>query len=369
MIVLRHRLARPFVISCVALLFSHGFLVCLLQAADEQEIPTLSAPFTAEQARSAQASWAKRLNVDIEIRNTLGMTMTLIPPGHYRMGNLEPAEETAAFAQARGLLKAKAADFGDEYPPHAVRITHPFRLARCEVTRGNFRAFVNAAGYRTDAETDAQGGWGWSEEQRKFVREPRFNWRNAGFPQNDDHPVLNVSWNDAQSFCAWLSRQDKHTYRLPTEAEWEYANRAGMETRYQSGNDSEGLAGTANVADATARKTYPDWPTINSDDGFTYTSPVGSFKPNPFGICDLHGNVWEWCRDIYDAAYYENSPLADPTGPATGPLRVSRGGAWSRTTVNCRSAVRRKGAPDLRHVNIGFRPVLTLSEAGEDSQR
>ena len=369
MIHLRHIPDHQFVISSIALLFSHGFLLGPLQAADEKDVPTLSAPFTAEQARSAQINCAKRLNVDIEIRNSLGMTMTLIPPGSYRMGNLEPAEETAAFARANGLLNAKAADFVDENPPHPVRITHPFRLARCEVSRGNFQAFVKAAGYRTEAESDPKGGWGWSEEQKKFVQEQRFNWRNTGFPQGDSHPVLNVSWNDAQSFCAWLSRQDQGFYRLPTEAEWEYANRAGMETRYQSGDNPADLADIANVADATARKTYPDWPTINSDDGFTYTSPVGSFKPNPFGICDLHGNVWEWCRDIYDVSYYKSSATDDPAGPVAGQLRVSRGGAWSRTAVNCRSAVRRKGAPDLRHVNIGFRPVLTLSDEGEDSQK
>lgn len=361
--------ARQLVLPYIVLHLVHSTLAGQPLAADDEVLPALSAPFTPGQAQAAQSSWAKRLKVDVEIRNTLGMTMTLIPPGTYRMGNLEPAVDTAAFARDKGLLKSTVADFDDEYPPHAVRITHPFRLARCEVTRGNFQSFVNAAGYRTDAETAVQGGWGWSEEQKKFVQEPRFNWRNTGFPQGDDHPVLNVSWNDAQSFCAWLSRQDKGTYRLPTEAEWEYANRAGMETRYQCGNDPEGLSGIANVADATARKTYPDWPTISSDDGFTYTSPVGTFKPNPFGICDLHGNVWEWCRDIYDASYYENSPLADPTGPTAGSMRVSRGGAWSRTTVNCRSAVRRKGTPDLRHVNIGFRLALTLSDDGQDSQK
>ncbi len=361
--------ARRFVISCIALLFGPGVLASPLQAGDDKHRPTLSAPFTAEQARSAQSTWAKRLNVEIEIRNTLGMTMTLIPPGSYQMGNLEPAEVTAAFAREKGLIKAKAADFVDEYPPHPVRITRPFRLARCEVTRGNFQAYVKATGYRTEAESDAKGGWGWSAEQKKFVQEPRFNWRNSGFPQGDDHPVLNVSWNDAHSFCDWLSRQNNETYRLPTEAEWEYANRAGMETRYQSGDDPESLALIANVADATARKTHPNWPTIHADDGFTYTSPVASLKPNPFGICDLHGNVWEWCADFYDVSYYKNSPTDDPTGPSAGALRVSRGGAWSRTAVNCRSAVRRKCEPDLRHVNIGFRPVLTLSSDGKDLQK
>ncbi len=291
------------------------------------------------------------------------MTMILIPPGEYRMGSFEPAETTAAFAVSMGLKNSKASDFTDEFPQHRVRITHGFRIARNEVTRANFQAFVSDTGYRTEAETDGKGGWGWDKdkEQGKFFQDPRFDWRNTGIPQADDHPVVNVSWNDVRKFCEWLGEKEGRSYRLPTEAEWEYANRAGTQGRYQCGDDPECLVSIANVADATSRETFRDWPTIAGSDGFAYTAPVGSFKANPFGLFDMHGNVWEWCEDFYDASFYTQSPVDDPAGPLTGKLRVSRGGAWSRTSVNVRCSVRRSGAPSLRHINIGFRPVLILS--------
>ncbi len=339
-------------------------LLCLSLAATSvaagELAPPLQAPFSAEQAAAAQRTWASQLKTEVETRNSVGATMTLIPPGAYLMGSTEPAQETAAFAVAMGLSKAKASDHADEHPQHLVRIARPFRIAKHEVTRANFQTFVSDTGYRTEAEKDGQGGWGWDQEMRKFLQAPRFDWRNVGFAQSDDHPVVNVSWNDAQSFCQWLAKKERQTYRLPTEAEWEFANRAGTQSRYQCGNDPECLASIANVADGTSRETYREWRTIAAKDGFIYTSPVGSLKANPFGLCDMHGNVWEWCNDFYDAKYYAQSPAENPAGPSTGALRVSRGGAWSRTPVNCRSCVRRSGSPTLKHVNIGFRPVLVL---------
>ena len=131
--------------------------------------------------------------------------------------------------------------------------------------------------------------------------------------------MVNVSWNDAVAFCKWLSRKEGKTYRLPTEAEWEYACRAGTTTRYYSGDDPETLAKVANVADATAKAKFPDWKwTIKASDGYVFTAPVGQFKPNAFGLYDMHGNAWQWCADWYGKDYYGKSPVDDPKGPDTG---------------------------------------------------
>ena len=124
-----------------------------------------------------------------------------------------------------------------------------------------------------------------------------------GFEQTDEHPVVNVSWNDALAFCRWLSKKEGKICRLPTEAEWEYACRAGSTTRYCFGDDASDLGEYA-------------WYGANSD---RKTHPVGTKKPNAWGLYDMHGNAWEWCADGYDAEYYEKSPTDDPTGPATEP--------------------------------------------------
>ncbi len=141
--------------------------------------------------------------------------------------------------------------------------------------------------------------------------------------------MVNVSWNDAVAFCKWLSRKEGKTYRLPTEAEWEYACRAGTTTRYYSGDDPETLAKVANVADATVKAKFPDWKwTIKASDGYVFTAPVGQFKPNAFGLYDMHGNVWQWCAGLGRLrAITTKSPTDDPTGPATGSYRVARGGS------------------------------------------
>ena len=133
--------------------------------------------------------------------------------------------------------------------------------------------------------------------------------------------MVNVSWNDAVAFCKWLSRKEGKSYRLPTEAEWEYACRAGTTTRYHSGDDPETLAKVANVADATAKAKFPAWKwTIKASDGYVFTAPVGQFKPNAFGLYDMHGNARQWCADWYGGDYYGKSPVDDPNRPRHGRL-------------------------------------------------
>jgi len=251
----------------------------------------------------------------------------------------------------------------DEHPQHGVRITRPFYLGVTEVTRGQFRLFVDDTNYKTEAENDGKGGYGWNEQTKEFEQNPKFTWQNAGFEQTDEHPVVNVSWNDATEFAKWLSQKEGKTYRLPTEAEWEYACRAGTKTAYLCGDDPEGLAAVANIADGTAKEKYPDWTSsIKARDGYVYTAPVGRFRTNAFGLYDMHGNVWEWCLDGYDGEYYKQSPADDPPGPSGSSPRVFRGGSWCCQPVDCRSANRSGRAPGGRGISLGFR--LAVSQSG-----
>ena len=166
-----------------------------------------------------------------------------------------------------------------------MRITRPFYLGKYEVTVGQFRRFVDDSGYQTEAEKDGKGGWGWNETANKFEQAPRYTWREAGFEQTDLHPVVNVSWNDAVAFAEWLGKKEGKTYRLPTEAEWEYACRAGTTTRYFCGDDPEALAEVGNVADATAREKYPDWKTPSRCAmGSSILPPSAAIAPTP-GAC------------------------------------------------------------------------------------
>ena len=230
-------------------------------------------------------------------------------------------------------------ELSDEAPVHRVRISRAFFLGQHEVTVSQFRKFVNASGYVPESIADGTGGHGYhpaydpaaSRRGDLFKgRDPKYSWRNPGSAQDDSHPVLNVTWNDGAALSRWLSQQEGFTYCLPTEDEWEYACRAGSMSRYPGvGNQPQELLQTANTFDADAAK-Y--WPAMGSyvqpaSDGFAFTSPAGSFKPNAFGLHDMLGNAWEWTADWHDEAYYAASPLADPQGPLEGSVRVRRGGS------------------------------------------
>jgi formylglycine-generating enzyme required for sulfatase activity len=273
---------------------------------------------------------------------SLKIRFVTIPAGTFQMGSPESEE----------------GHNDDEGPQHTVRIGRDFRMAVHEVTRGQFAAFVRETGYQTEAEKGGGNNYGFNAATGEFELDAKYNWRNPGYPQTDDHPVVLVSWNDAKAFCEWLSRRDRRTYRLPTEAEWEYACRARSTTPYWNGDDQEGLARIANVADGTAKQKFSNWTTITARDGHVFTAPVGSFPANPFGLHDMHGNVWEWCADWYDSDYYENSPAADPQGPGSGSSRVLRGGSWYGVPYGFRCAYRSSNTPGFRSLNYGFRLVL-----------
>jgi len=298
-----------------------------------------------------------------QITNSIGMKLTLVPSGEFMMGSKESAENTAAFFQKNYGTDFWTADFfKNEHPQHRVRITKPFYLGTYHVTRGQFRQFVAATAYKTDAENDERpGGWGWDPDMKEwgFAFNPKYSWLNTGFEQTDEHPVVNVSWNDAVAFCKWLSGKEGKSYRLPTEAEWEHACRAGTTTRYYSGDDPETLAGVGNVRDATAKAKFPDWKyCIKASDGYVFTAPVGKFKPNAFGLYDMHGNASQWCADWYSERYDNRSLADDPTGPDSGNYRVLRGGAWNDGPIT-RSATRSCYSPGFRLNNAGFRVART----------
>jgi formylglycine-generating enzyme required for sulfatase activity len=207
----------------------------------------LIAPFDESGARAAQQAWAQYGGKPGFIEeNSLGMKLTLIPPGEFSMGSDD--------AEADQLVKdypwLKREWFQGERQ-HRVRITKPYYLGAHEVTVGQFRKFVEAVGHKTDAESSAQGGWGYDAAKIEFERKPGFSWKNTGWPQSDNQPVVNVSWNDAQAFCKWLSEKEGRTYRLATEAEWEYACRAGTTSRH-SGGSKETVTEFGNIADARA---------------------------------------------------------------------------------------------------------------------
>jgi formylglycine-generating enzyme required for sulfatase activity len=302
------------------------------------------APFAAKQAKQHQQAWADYLGVPMEVTNGLGMKLRLVPPGEFLMGSTK--EQIEFYVRQAGEKKSEMSDrLADRlkrvFPQHPVRLTRVFYLGVHEVTRRQFRRFVEATGFKTDAEKDGKGGKGLKGD--KWLEDPRFVWNgNLRFSQTDDHPVVHVSWNDAVAFCKWLTQQEGVAYRLPTEAQWEYACRAGNHGEWCVGDDESLLAEYA-------------WYDANSG---RRTHPVGQKRANAFGLCDMHGNVWEWCNDWY--ADYRKGALSDPHGPQSGSVRVSRGGCWYYFAGYSRSVIRFRDPPSNRFSNLGFRVAADL---------
>jgi sulfatase modifying factor 1 len=291
------------------------------------------------------------------VQNSIGMQLVKIPAGEFLMGGHERAEELcAAFPE----MARKPEYFENEYPQHRVRISRDFLVGKYEVTVGQFRQFTNATGYRTQAETDGLGGWGYVPTTGKCVgRRPQFTWRDPGFSQSDEHPVVNVTWNDAVAFCNWLSKQEGKRYRLPSEAEWEYVCRAGTSARFFHGNDPEELrkyAHLVNIAGKDKFANVQDQVHVLKD-GESLTAKVGSRLPNAWGLHDTLGNVWEWVNDWQSDDYYARSPAVDPTGPGEAISRGRRGGGWNSFPIYTRPAFRNLDDPQTRCLNIGFRVV------------
>ena len=244
--------------------------------------------------------------------NSVGMKFVRIEPGTFTMGLTE--------AQARrlGMHKLLA---------HRVTITRAFLMAAFETTNKQYELFDSSrAKKRPDYQTGKDG---------------------------DDHPVEPVKWREAVDFCRWLSEKEGRLYRLPTEAEWEYACKAGSSTRLPWG-DASWDCNKANVGGL--KKNHETW----LEDGFMYTAPVGVYPPNAWGLYDMIGNTWEWCNDWYER--YTAAPATDPQGPATGHMRVYKGGNWTTRTRDINSAIRDGDDPADIPDTRGFRIVCEIGE-------
>jgi formylglycine-generating enzyme required for sulfatase activity/tetratricopeptide (TPR) repeat protein len=273
---------------------------------------------------------------------TEGPEMVMIPPGRFVMGS-PPSEEGR---------------YDSEGPQHEVAIAQAFALGRFAVTVGDFRRFVQASGYKTEAETQG-GSHVWDGKEWKLDKDR--NWRSPGFEQGDDHPVVCVSWNDAQAYVRWLSEQTGERYRLPSEAEWEYACRAGTTRSRYWGDDPAQACRYGNVADKTAKRQFLGWEVHPCEDGYVYTAPVGKFQPNDFTLCDMLGNVWEWVEDCWHDSY--NGAPADGSPWTSGgdrARRVFRGGSWGGEPRDVRSACRVGDGAGARSHYRGFRLARTL---------
>lgn len=214
--------------------------------------------------------------------------------------------------------------------PREVVVTKSFSISAYQVTVGQFSAFVRATNYISTAET-AGGDTGkqvWAYQGTRIAPQAGLSWSNPGFPQDERHPVTSVSWNDAQAFCVWLSGRTGRPVRLPTEAEWEYCAGAGARTKYWWGDSPDAATGNGNFGDQAKHALFPlARGYANWDDGCAHTAPVGAFRPNPMGLYDAGGNVWEWCHDRYE----EKLPpgrVIDPYGPPSGDVRAFRGSSF-----------------------------------------
>jgi formylglycine-generating enzyme required for sulfatase activity len=283
----------------------------------------------ASQAQTAKKPAAKGWGK--EITNSIGMKLVRIPKGTFTMGS--PASEKHR---------------GTDEQQHEVEITKDFWLGIHEVTQKQFKTVMgyNPSCFSSDGTGRpgvTYGAWKPAESKDKV----------AGQDANV-FPVENVSWDEAKEFCEKLSAQpaEKRSgrlYRLPTEAEREYACRAGTKTVFHFGNSL-----SSKQANFDGDKPY------GAEEGprLGRTCKVGSYKPNAWGLHDMHGNVWEWCADWYDEDYYGKSPRRDPQGPGSGSFRVSRGGCWQFHGQYCRSAFRTGVVPEGRNEGVGFRVAL-----------
>lgn len=303
------------------------------------------APFTAAQAREYQEAWGEKLDSPVEFENSIGMKLRLIPPGEFQMGCTEKEAADARKEAKLAGVDDKWADFVERssQPRHRVRLTEPYFMGMHEVTIGQFKKFTAESRYTPTAERESKEKPG---EKKEAI------WRKF----RDEQPVMYISWDDAREFCLWLSAKEQRTYRIPTEAQWEFACRAGTEARWSFGDDVSNLPEYA-------------W---SGQGVIAGPKDVGTLKPNPFGLFDMHGNITEWCVDWHKDDFYSRGPVDDPVeltrGNAQG--RVHRGGWWSELPSLVRSAARNYHEPDHTGIPFGLRVVLTggfpkVEEAGK----
>ncbi|MBV8538583.1 MAG: formylglycine-generating enzyme family protein [Alphaproteobacteria bacterium] len=272
--------------------------------------------------------------------------MVVLPSGRFMMG-------TEAWAANLEGIPAQIAQW--EQPRHEVVARQQFALGKYDVTRGEFARFIKATGYAT-----APGCVTWTGA--KFERDARASWSNPGFPQTERDPVVCVSWTDATAYAAWLSQLTGKPYRLPTEAEWEYAARSGSVDSRWWGNDPNSACSYANGADLSLRAQIPSNDAAQCRDGYVFTSPVGTFKPNAFGLYDMLGDAWQWTEDCWRPDYAQ-APGDAARAVASGAdcaRRVIRGGSWGNGAGAVRAGARNEDEVNGRNAGGGFRVARTL---------
>ena len=249
------------------------------------------------------------------LTNSIGIKLVRIPRGNFQMGS-------APSVKGR---------FSSEGPLHHV-YTDAFYIGETEVTVGQWRHFIKDTSYDWDK---------WSLLKQ--------------YAPADNFPVVFINWGDAETFCRWLSNREQKTYRLPTEAEWEKAARGGLEGKNYPWGDEKPDGSQCNFAD---KNTDFPWTDKSADDGYLYTAPVGSYPPNGYGLYDMAGNVWEWCRDWFDWEYYEKAPARNPKGTISGIDRSIRGGSWCNDANIIRCAFRGFLLPVVPSHPRGFRVAM-----------
>jgi formylglycine-generating enzyme required for sulfatase activity/serine/threonine protein kinase len=317
--------------------------------------PPAVAPFNAAEAKQHQEAWGKHLGLPVDETNSIGMKFTLIPPGEFEMGST-PKE--VAWALAEGKKDKESLGYMDrvlaESPQHRVKISKPFYLAMYQVTQSEYEKVtgVNPSVFAAKPINASAFEPPLNQRQKK---EREDNSSKVAGKDTSRYPVECVNWDEAAEYCRKLSalpaeRAARRRYRLPTEAEWEYACRSGTTTRRYFGNDEAGLADVAWFQKNAAGTTHP----------------VGCKRPNAWGLYDMHGNVWQWCADWYSVDYYKQSPQSDPVGPAAGSDRVARGGAWASYASSCHPAYRKSAPPANHFYHNGFRVVGEIAPKREE---
>ncbi len=276
--------------------------------------------------------------------------MVVVPAGSFTMGSTD-AETTPEGMDAEARKR--------EQPTHKVTISKPFAIGRFEVTRQQYAAFVK--------ETKQPGSkvcTTWNQEKNAWLDVEGATWDKTNFPQTNKDPVACVSLDDATAYAAWLSEKTKKKYRVPSEAEWEYAARGGTATSRYWGNDASTVCTYGNISDAAAAEPHPDLkkdPTrlMACRDGYVYTAPVGKFKPNGYGLYDVIGNVWEWTADCY-TPQYEGAPTDGSAWKKDCERHVVKGGGWYARNWFNRAAARSREFANASMGTLGIRVVRDL---------
>jgi formylglycine-generating enzyme required for sulfatase activity len=278
--------------------------------------------------------------------------MRIVPAGRFTMG--APADLVNRLPWTSQIDGARLLW---ESPEVAVTIAKPFALGVFEVTRDQFEAFVTATNHQI-----APGCTVWAGN---WNRENAYTWTDPGIPHRGDHPVVCIDWHDAHAYAAWLTRIAGREYRLPSEAEWEYAYRAGTQSTYWWGEDGSQACEFGNVSDATLAAQHPARAALSCDDGALYTAPVGMRKPNPWGFYDMLGNAWEWVADCWTTSHATLPADGSPVTKGFCEESPLRGGAYGTGPLFTRASAR--GGPDdrkdTRQSWIGFRVAAAAEKA------